>query len=285
MPDKQVDLRRKKLISRREIIVIVLAVALTTAGIKAADKFAGKQAGDTRAPCPKDMVLVQAASGEFCIDKYEVSPAAECPYPTPDNQGETRMNLDYADCQPVSVRGAKPWRYISQDQARIACAKAGKRLPTNKEWFAAALGTPDESRDWGPDDCQVAGNWQEQPGPAGAGKNCVSAAGAYDMIGNVWEWVKGATDQGVYKGKEMPASGFVHSTDGASLPAKTDPDQPDPNYRKDYFWIKKEGVRGMARGGYWNNKTDAGQFSVYVVTPPSGAGAGTGFRCVSGTRS
>jgi formylglycine-generating enzyme required for sulfatase activity len=61
-------------------------------------------------------------------------------------------------------------------------------LPTDKEWLQVALGTPDKETGWDSDDCQVENNWDIQPGLAGTGKNCVSAAGAYDMIGNVWEW-------------------------------------------------------------------------------------------------
>lgn len=179
-----------KLIGKKEIIVVTLAVALTTLGIKAADQFSGDNAIDKKNNgCGVDMVYVVAPGGGFCIDKYEVSAGEDCPYIEPSSQSDTRFNVNEKKCEPVSKIGKIPWRFISQDQAALACAKAGKRLPTNEEWFAAALGTPDLLSDWNTDDCQVDDNWLDQPGKTGFGINCVSAAGAFDMIGNVWEWV------------------------------------------------------------------------------------------------
>ncbi|MCK5061350.1 SUMF1/EgtB/PvdO family nonheme iron enzyme [Candidatus Parcubacteria bacterium] len=271
-----------KFIGKKEIIVMISAVILTTAGIKASDSFfnSADKAITPDGKCPVYMVHVVSASGDFCIDQYEASPGDDCSYQNPGGQNETRINLDFGKCQPVSKPNRVPWRYISQDQAVLACAKAGKRLPTNEEWFAAALGTPDKINSWTNDDCQVNNNWEEQPGAGGSGINCRSAAGAFDMVGNVWEWVSGAVNNGKFEGQELPEAGFIDSTGGNSLPALTNKQSPNENYYYDYFFIKHNGVRGMARGGYWDNKSDAGQYSVYVVSPPSGVGQGTGFRCV-----
>ncbi len=271
-----------KLIGKKEIIVTISAVILTTVGIKASDKIRNSNEGVATpdGKCPVYMVNVVSASGDFCIDQYEAAPGNNCPYLSPSGQTETRVNIDSKKCQPVSAPGLVPWRHISQDQAVLACAKAGKRLPTNEEWFAAALGTPDKLGTWTNDDCQVNNNWEEQPGRGGSGINCRSAAGAFDMIGNVWEWVSGAVNDGQFEGRMLPEAGFIDSTGGDSLPAITNKDKPNENYYYDYFFIKHNGVRGMARGGYWDNKSDAGQYSVYIVSPPSGIGQGTGFRCV-----
>jgi len=276
-----IDLKKKRLVGRKEIIVIVAAVVLTTAGIKASDNFfsPGEAKRESSGFCPDEMVYITSSGGGFCIDQFEASPGGECPNPDPLSQADTRANLDYRGCLPASRAGTLPWRFISQDQAAVACAKAGKRLPTNEEWYAAALGTPDKKADWSADDCQVNGNWTAQPGQAGSGKDCASAAGAYDMIGNVWEWVEGAVNDGSYEGKKLPASGFVDSTDGESFPGLTNQNAPNPDYHEDYFWIKESGLRGIARGGYWSNKSDAGTYSMYIVTPPSFVGSGMGFRC------
>src|SRR5204862_59433 len=59
---------------------------------------------------------------------------------------------------------------------------SGKRLLTNAEWQAAALGTPD-----GPP-CFVDKADDEGPAPTGT-PGCTSDVGAYDMVGNVSEWV------------------------------------------------------------------------------------------------
>jgi len=277
-----INLHKKKLVGRREIIVMVLAVALTTAGIKASDTLFNSQGGTdgNSGPCPVGMVPIISAQGDFCIDKYEVSVGNTCPYINPANQNETRDNIDASGCLPVVANGVLPWRFVSQNQAAIACAKAGKRLPTNSEWLAAALGTPDRESDWGLDDCQVAGNWGDQPGKTGNGKNCVSAAGVYDMIGNVWEWVDGTVADGSFHDRVLPAEGYVLGADEEAIPSATDNAKGDPNYYNDYFWIKNKGIRGMARGGYWDNKSEAGQYALYVVSEPSFAGVGVGFRCV-----
>ncbi len=278
---------KKILKTIRYFLVILLAGILVAMGINAADHYGNFSEsiighlinGEPEDPCPSDMVFVPSSNGGFCIDKYEASPGPNCPHSNPSNQLETRLNLASAECRPVSVAGAVPWRFISQSQAAEACAKAGKRLPTPKEWYQAALGTLDKNLNWGPDDCHVSKNWPEQPGKTGTGKNCVSSAGAYDMIGNVWEWVDGSIDDGMYNNRELPSPGFIVSVDSDGIPIETNPDNPNENYYNDYFWIKKKGVRGMARGGYWDNKSDAGKYSLYLVSPPSFVGVGIGFRC------
>ncbi len=270
----------RRLIGKREAFIMLFAVILTSIGIKASDYFSNVNKDDLKANngCPNDMVYVVSQYGGFCIDKYEASPSEECPYQDPNNKSETAVNLGTPGCKPVSKSGRIPWRNITQAQAMEACAKAGKRLPTNLEWYLASLGTPDPSSGWGPDDCHVNKNWEKQPGLTGSGKNCVSSAGAYDMIGNIWEWVNEEIQDGKYKDLELPESGYVQSVNTSGLPIETNK-EPEEAYYNDYFWIKSKGIRGMARGGYWDNKSDAGKYAVYLVSPPSFVGTGVGFRC------
>lgn len=270
--------------SKKTLLVLIIATILSTLGIKAMDNLIltasiRESIKKDKSLCPSDMVFVISESGGFCIDEYETSPGPGCPYPNPDNQAETRSNLNDPDCKPVSIVSATPWRNISQDQAVMACAKAGKRLPTNKEWFQAALGTPDPNSNWRPEDCQVAKNWESQPGLTGSGSKCISSAGAYDMIGNVWEWVSGAISEGSFEGRILPKKGYIVSTDGYGLPGMTTPTTPDPNYNQDYLWIYHKGIRAFMRGGYWDNKFEAGQFSVNLDLTPSQFTKGVGFRC------
>ncbi len=263
-------------------IITVAVIVLATVAVKAFDKYsnppAGEQAGDS--PCPEEMVYIDNGKNSFCVDRYEASAGESCPISNPASQSDSNMNLAADGCRPNSQAGAVPWRMLSQSQAIEACAKAGKRLPTSEEWYLAALGTPDHNTGWTSDDCQLADNWDAQPGFTGSGKNCKSAAGAYDMVGNVWEWVKEESRDGSYNGIELPDSGYITTVDTAGMPAATDPNQPDENYNNDYFWIKQTGLRGMLRGGYWDNGADAGKYSVYLVLPPSYAGETVGFRCV-----
>ncbi|MBU4217254.1 formylglycine-generating enzyme family protein [Candidatus Parcubacteria bacterium] len=277
---KTINLKKKRLLGLKEIIVTIIAVALTTLGIKASDGYFGNGKDVGTGPCSADMVFITSPTGGFCIDKYEASVGSGCQNSDPANQQDTRINLNYKDCAAVSEVDKQPWRNISQNQAVMACAKAGKRLPTSKEWFQASLGTPDLDSGWQGDDCNVKKNWPDSPGPTGSGKNCVSSSGVYDMIGNVWEWIDGSIIDGKIGDKEMPESGYIAGVDADSFPVKTDRENKDPNYYNDYFWIKKNDVRTIARGGYWDNGEDAGQYAIYAVPDVSYAGPGVGFRCV-----
>ena len=265
----------------------IIALVLVTVGIDATDHYDNMSEslvgrlvlGESEGPCSEDMVYISSEYGGFCIDKYEASPGKKCPENIITTQADTRNNLDTPGCGPESVLGKVPWRFVSQAQAAQACAKAGKRLPTDEEWYQASLGTPDPENNWGKDDCHVDKNWGREPGLTGTGVNCVSSSGASDMIGNVWEWVKGEAKEGLFKGSRLPEAGYVTATDSTGSPIETNADQSDPNYNEDYFWLKTTGVRGMARGGYWENKEEAGMYAVYLVSPPSFAGTGIGFRC------
>ncbi|OGF27201.1 hypothetical protein A2331_03455 [Candidatus Falkowbacteria bacterium RIFOXYB2_FULL_34_18] len=265
----------------------IIAVIFVTIGIDAADHYdnfsesmVGRIVlGEKEGPCPAGMVFIPTENKGFCIDQYEASANDNCLYTNPSGQENSRNNIDQPDCFPVSKKNAMPWRFISQSQAITACAKAGKRLPTDEEWYLASLGTPDLSKDWKEQDCQVSKNWQYQPGPTGSGASCISSFGAYDMIGNVWEWVKGEIKDGKLNNTEMPRAGYISAVDIKGNPIETNINMVDFNFNHDYLWMKIDGVRGMARGGYWDNKEEAGIYSMYLVSPPTFAGTGVGFRC------
>ena len=275
----------KKII--KSLLIGSVSIVLVTVGIDASDHYDNLSESlvgrlifpNTQGPCPSGMVLVNNENSGFCIDIYEASPSDNCVNTRINSQTQTKENIDDINCQPESVSNKVPWRFISQSQAMQACAKAGKRLPTEEEWYLASLGTPDKDSGWDNTDCQVAGNWTEQPGLTGSGMRCESSVGAYDMIGNVWEWVKGEVRDGNYNDYELPGEGFVISADSQGMPIDTDIESGDMNYNNDYLYIKPTGVRGIARGGYWDNKDEAGMYSVYLVAPPSFAGTGIGFRC------
>jgi formylglycine-generating enzyme required for sulfatase activity len=278
-----IRLKKPKRASYKEAIVVVAAVLLTISAIKASDGIINGRGKEDMAgsgsPCQSNMVYLETAAGGFCLDKYEASPGEKCIYADPANSRESAVNLDSKDCLPSSEPGKIPWRNISQDQARLACAKAGKRLPSNQEWFQAALGTNDTGGELTNEDCQLNSNWKIQPGTTGAGNECKSPAGASDMIGNLWEWVEGTVSDGIIDGKKLPLSGYVAATDGSGLPGLTDPDMPNSEYNNDYFWLKESGLRAIARGGYWASGEDGGQYSAYIVIPPNQAETGIGFRC------
>jgi len=267
---------------------MIFATVFVTIGIDATDhydnmseSFLGRIFFTNEGPCPTEMVFIPSSNGGFCMDRYEASANNDCPSATPASQKDTRVNLTSAKCFAVSVKEKIPWTFISQTQAREACARAGKRLPTNEEWFAASLGTPDSKIEkWNNKDCQLSSNWKSQPGETGTGENCISAYGSYDMVGNVWEWVVGEIIEGKYNGRDLPGSGFVDEVDYSGLPTISNKNNPNQNFNNDYTWVKNSKIRGIVRGGFWNNKKEGGVYSSYLVSKPSFAGIGIGFRCV-----
>ena len=119
-----------------------------------------------------DMVSVQSASGPFRIDAYEASRGNA----TADTQG-TGVTLA------CNYRNAMPWSSISYEDARNACLDAGKRLCTKEEWQAACEGTQTG--------CNLNGDLMAEAHASGASASCRSKVGAYDMVGNLREWVEG----------------------------------------------------------------------------------------------
>ena len=270
--------------------IAVSAIVLTTFTIDAADNLGNMKQSILGAvlfgvigessPCPEDMAIVDTSEGGFCIDVYEASAGSDCPYLSPLNQDETRINLNMESCDVTSEKGKLPWRNISQNQATLACVKMGKRLPTSEEWYLATLGTPDKDNNWNAEDCNVDMNWgNEIPGETGSGDKCVSAYGVYDMVGNVWEWISETVNYGVYKDMNLPQTGYVHSVNESGTPLETG-NTPDENYFKDKFWIDSTTITGIFRGGYWSSKSDGGMYSMHTQVPPSFVGEAVGFRCV-----
>jgi len=114
--------------------------------------------------CPQGMKLVKSKkSGNLCVDAYE--------YPG---------------------RGSTPKTRVSWFEAKKICEKAGKRLCSGSE-FRRACGSkyPWRGSKWDPDKCNTADadGFERTIAKAGSKATCRSrASGAYDMVGNVFEW-------------------------------------------------------------------------------------------------
>jgi eukaryotic-like serine/threonine-protein kinase len=251
---------------------------------------AGAQGAKPLKKCPVDAV----AAGTVCMDMYEAS-VWRVPDPAGTNKklvkkiqqgkvkltdltagGATQLGVagdDYAPCEDsgqncaddiyaVSLAGVTPARLLTWFQAQEACANARKRLPTSAEWQVGANGTPDPGGDDGTTDCNTTTstfNLPEDPVPTGSRSACVSARGAFDMAGNVSEWVA----------DWVPASPECPGWDGFS---------------NDYMCLSgasttETGPGALLRGGAFTFGPEAGPLSVGGGIRPSRADGTVGFRC------
>lgn len=221
-----------------------------------------------RPVCPLGMAPI----GDGCVDRYEAvvlndafGPAGAVQYGV---TGDDYPCLDDgSDCgagsapghSPLyaySLPGYQPSAHITWFQAVAACANVGKRLATNYEWQVAALGTVDAGDD-GASSCNTASVLT--PTATGSRAACRSARGAFDMVGNLWEWTADWTDR---------KTGSCGSWSA--------------NFGSDLGCVGGDGSSGLPdaiiRGGDYDDAAGAGVFAIGSAAPDLIASQ-IGFRC------
>lgn len=164
----------------------------------------------------------------------------------------------------VSIPGVNPTACLTWFQAEITCRLAGKRLATNQEWQAAATGTPDAGIDDGATTCRTTSG----TGPTGSRAQCKSFWFAFDMVGNVWEWVA----------DWVPITGLCHA--GWGLPIGSFSDDVMCSFQA--LASDAGGPAALNRGGGGLLGVGAGPLAVQdrYVYDASTAPDFVGFRCV-----
>ena len=199
---------------------------------------------------PEHIVYLDA----FYIDKYEINNTQyrKCVEAGRCTRLEKRTNYDDPDFahHPV-VNVTWPW-------ANVYCKWARKRLPTEAEWEKAARGTDGRMYPWGEEiDCDHAQfkDCGGQTVPIGSLPNGASPYGAFDMAGNVWEWVIDEWQEDYYQ--VSPSS----NPQGPSHPR---------NIREIHVF----------RGGSWSESADLLRSTYRSWYEPNAQYYNLGFRCV-----
>ncbi|OIP77060.1 MAG: hypothetical protein AUK16_02615 [Parcubacteria group bacterium CG2_30_44_11] len=259
----------------KTVLVVGGAIVLSTVAIQASDITRGIKGNlvgsvaQSEGACGVGALQVNVETGALCVDAYEASPSSACPIANPEAAPHTQENLNEASCQAVSKPGVVPWRFVSLSQAKQLCARSLKRVPTSAEWYALAVAQADQSV------CVLSGS-----GPQLAGSTaCVTAAGVYDIVGNVWEWIDGQVVDGRYDGRTLPQEGYVSVVDTGGIVVETTA-TPNSEYGEDYAKTSLTGIYGIIRGGFYGSQTDGGIFSQNLAVTLDLRAAGVGFRCV-----
>jgi formylglycine-generating enzyme len=211
---------------------------------------------------PKHKIHVDA----FLIGKYEVTNAQynafvkATGHRLPENDSDPKFNIWKGDVMLPHVEEL-PAINVSWDDAVAFCKWSGARLPTEAEWEKAARGTDGRTYPWGnePPSGNRA-NYSFDPvsmwdGPASLAKKDQyefgrSPYGAFEMAGNVWEWVQDWYDENYYK----------------SSPAKN-PQGPE------------KGEGRVIRGASWRNTADMLKAANRNKHVPTSRRVYIGFRC------
>lgn len=181
---------------------------------------------------------VGRCGGHDCADTEVENPDSRIFYNYKTRRYEVEAGYENHPVIKVSWYGAKAY-----------CEHHGKRLPTEAEWEKAARGTDGRAYPWG-DQFEVGranvGGRVGDTMPVGSYPAGASPYGAYDMAGNVWEWV-----EDWYRA------------------------YPGSHCRSDLFGPKYK----VVRGGSWNHPPRDARCSCRDIAHPARRILVVGFRC------
>lgn len=233
--------------------------------------------------------------GDFWVDRYEASiwETADCGG-TPYGQNSGDMDLaGFLDTgnwnvplYACSVADVDPSAYMTWYQAQQACALSGKTLCANAQWQAAVAGTAVTGCNEGYV-CDGLGIWTTGSLDCGG---CESHWGAFDMVGNLWEWVSTWLGHPGNNG-EVNLFNSEYGEDGYWSGGPTSENMPsvldDGTWRAQSSGIvgngdtvgEPFGPAAALRGGQYTSEDDAGHFSFHAGYGPSSSHQYWGTRC------
>ncbi len=209
---------------------------------------AAESASSDTSVCPANMVMIGTA---FCIDMYEGSLVEKLPNGEERDWPYYQTIPAGVDVRAVSRAGVYPQGYISGVQAKAACEASGKRLCKPDEWKKACMGPaatifpygshretgrcndngrspmefyfrlddkPEHAWKWGFNGNMIDPRLNQLEGTlakTGEHPDCTNEYGAYDMMGNLHEWVDdpaGTFQGGYYLDTHLNGDGCYYRT-------------------------------------------------------------------------
>ena len=215
---------------------------------------------------------------DFYIDRFEVNNDQYAAFlndigHNEDGEGHLLLDIFDADAQirygeryaPIPSAAQRPVAEVSWYGARAYCTWTNMQLPTEAMWEKAARGTDGRIYPWGNSIDRSRANYGKEgccrgddsdgffdSAPVGSYQRGVSPYGAYDMGGNVWEWVVD------WYGEDY----YVQSPD-------RDPQGPDA------------GISRVLRGGSMSSDSYRLRTTDRSGLPPSATYLIVGFRCAT----
>ncbi len=195
----------------------------------------------------------------FYIDQYEVTNRqyAQCVQAGRCASPRLPRSVNFTNYYAQFAFANFPAIWVAWPDAEAYCAYRGKRLPTEAEWEKAARGPQDTLYPWGNEDPTNQANYNyaaRDVAPVGTFPADRSGYGAYDMAGNVREWVADW-----YQWDYYPNAPTQNPTGPAS------------------------GVTRVLRGGSWNDIALYLRSTVRKNFLPDSFDSNLGFRCASST--
>ncbi len=143
--------------------------------------------------CPDGFATVQGSRGAFCIQPHEVRFEG---VPGNHDQGPAWPDGSTQPTALHSAPGLQPTQNISWYQAAAACKAMGWRLCRSDEWEDACDGQPGPGGAAHPTTtgeissqlCAIRRFQDKWASKTGSFPECRTAAGVYDLEGNLWEW-------------------------------------------------------------------------------------------------